>query len=346
MDGNGRILVIKPSSLGDVVHTFPALELLRRSFPQAELDFVIHPALAELLDLSPFPVRKKILFDRRELGSFAGCLPELVKLIREIRREKYMLTVDFQGLFRSGFLSWCSRSPVIAGFASPREQSAAGFYNHKVDVCMEQHAVSRNAELVNKLCGTSYPVPAVEIPGDICGLPPLPRHFAALVPGARWKSKTFPAQLFGRIMEEARKKAPGCAAVIVGGPGDAPCAAEIRKIIPDALDLTGKTSLVQLVAVMARARAVLTNDSGPMHIGALANSPVFALFGPTLPKLTGPYGTGHRIFKCEDLECCGCMNRICPLGEPPLCHNIDPVSVGEELGELLKQKILEVSQNE
>ena len=132
MGGTGKILVIKPSSLGDVVHTFPALELLRRAYPDAELDFVIHPALAELLDLSPFPVRKKIYFNRRELGSLLKGGVELFRLIREIRREEYELVVDFQGLFRSGFLSGISRSCITAGFTHPREKSAALFYNRKI----------------------------------------------------------------------------------------------------------------------------------------------------------------------------------------------------------------------
>lgn len=342
MGGTGKILVIKPSSLGDVVHTFPALELLRRSFPDAELDFVIHPSLAELLDLSPFPVRRKILFNRSELGQPLRFLPEFFKLVREIRKEDYELTVDFQGLFRSGILAWCSRSCTVAGFAEPREQSAAFFYNRKADILMEQHAVSRYAALVNSLCGTDFPVPDVTIPLRTEGLPPLPRHFAVIVPGARWESKTFPAQLFGKIMAEAQKIAPECGAVIVGGPADAPAAAAIRNMIPDAVDLTGKTSLVQLVSVMNLAHAAVTNDSGPMHIAALVRSRVFALFGPTLPDLTGPHGSGHRIFRRDDLNCCGCMKRNCPLTPGQLCHNIDPAQVGEELGNYVKQKILEV----
>lgn len=343
MGRTGKILVIKPSSLGDVVHTFPALELLRRSYPDMELDFVIHPAFADLLDLSPFPVRKKILFNRRELGSFRHGAAELFKLVREIRKEVYEITIDFQGLFRSGFLSWCSRSCIVAGFASPREKSAAWFYNRKVDVLMEQHAVSRYAELVNKLCSTSFPVPDVAIPLRDQGLPPLPEHFAVIVPGARWESKVFPPELFGKIFLEARNAVPRCGAVIVGGPGEKAAAETIRKMIPDAIDLTGKTSLTQLVTVMALAQAVLTNDSGPMHIAALARTPVFALFGPTLPELTGPYGAEHRVFKRDDLSCCGCMKRSCPMTPGLLCHNIAPLRVGTELGNFLKQKISEAT---
>ena len=342
MGRTGKILIIKPSSLGDVVHTFPALELLRRSYPDMELDFVIHPSLADLLDLSPFPVRKKILFNRRELGSLSRGAGELFKLIREIRKEEYELAIDFQGLFRSGFLSWCSRSCIVTGFARPREQSAAFFYNRKVDVLMEQHAVSRYAALVNKLCETDFPVPDVELPLRTQGLPPLPEHFAVIVPGARWESKVFPPELFGKVFLEARNNAPGCGAVIVGGPGEKDAAETIRKMIPDAVDLTGRTSLPQLVSVMSLAHAVLTNDSGPMHIAALARSRVFALFGPTLPELTGPYGAEHRVFKREDLSCCGCMKRNCPLTPGLLCHNIPPLRVGTELGIFLKQKMDEV----
>lgn len=342
MGGTGKILVIKPSSLGDVVHTFPALELLRRSYPDAELDFVIHPALAELLDLSPFPVRKKIYFNRRELGSLLKGPVELCKLISEIRREEYELVVDFQGLFRSGFLSGAARSCITAGFARPREKSAAWFYNRKIDVHMEQHAVSRYAELVNKLCGTSFTVPEVELPIQTRGLPQLPEHFMVIVPCARWESKTFPPELFAAIAAEARKTVPQCGIVIAGGKGDSKAAAEIMKQLPDAMDLTGKTSLVQLVSVMALADAVLTNDSGPMHIAALANTRVFALFGPTLPELTGPYGPDHQIFKNELLQCCGCMKRICPLGSCQPCHTIDVEKVGNALGNHISQKILEV----
>ena len=339
MGGTGKILVIKPSSLGDVVHIFPALELLRRSFPDYALDFVIHPSLAGLLDLSPFPVRKKILFNRKELGSPLKFLPELFKLLREIRKEKYELVVDFQGLFRSGFLSWCARSCITAGFACPREKSASVFYNRKVDVLMEQHAVSRYAALVNKLCNTSFPVPQVKVPLHTEGLPQLPEHFAVIVPGARWQSKTFPPSLFAQIMTEAVSIAPGCGTVIVGAAGDAPAAAEIRKFIPDAIDLTGKTSLVQLVSVMALSDAVLTNDSGPMHIAALAGSRIFALFGPTLPELTGPYGDDHLIFKHDSLECCGCMKRICPVDREQPCHKLDPRKVGQALGTHISQKL-------
>ena len=304
----GKILVIKPSSLGDIVHLFPALELLRRAYPDSELDFVIHPAFAGLLDFSPFPVRKKILFNRKKLGSPISFLPEFFRLCREIRKENYELVLDFQGLFRSGILAGVSKSCITAGFAEPREKSAAWFYNRKLPVVMEQHAVSRYVELVNKLCDTAFPVPQVQIPEGTEKLPELPRPSVVLVPGARWESKKFPPRLFGEIVLKIRETVPGCAAVVAGAACD-------------------------------NAAAVITNDSGPMHIAAMTGSRVFALFGPTRAGLTGPWGESHKILRNEGLHCLECMKRNCPETPACTCHGIDTDAAGSEIGLFIKQKI-------
>lgn len=335
-----KILVIKPSSLGDVVHVFPALEVLRRSFPESKLDFVIHPAFAELLELSPFPIRKKILFDRKKLGRVTTFWPAVRALLRDLRQEKYDLIIDFQGLFRSGLLAGCARSSAVAGFASPREKWASCFYNKKYDVQMEQHAVPRYVELANKICNTQYSVPVCPLPGMKESFPDLPAVFAVLVPGARWESKKFPPECFGKIMTEIRKKFPSCGAVIAGAAGDKKEAQLIQQIIPDALDLTGRTSLIQLAEVMKKASVVITNDSGPMHVAALTGTRIYALFGPTLPSLTGPWGEEHKIISSQETGCLGCMKRQCPAPEKHCCHKIDCAGWGAEIGEFLKQQHL------
>lgn len=102
-----QILVIKPSSFGDIVHLFPALALMRKKFPEAELDFVVNPEFASLLDFSPFPVRRKIIFERKKLSSLRF-LPELLALRRNLRKVHYDITIDFQGLFRSGYVAHLS----------------------------------------------------------------------------------------------------------------------------------------------------------------------------------------------------------------------------------------------
>lgn len=338
MKNSGKILVIKPSSLGDIVHLFPALEVLKREFPEKELDFVVHPAFAGILELSPFPVRKKILFDRKKLGSPLTFLPALFSLVRELRKEKYDLVIDFQGLLRSGMIAFLAKGAVKAGFAEPREGGAACFYNKKFNVNMTQHAVPRYVELVNLLCSASHKVPRCDVPltgGDFASLP-VP--FVVLVPGARWESKKFPAEIFGRTLLEIRKHIPNCGAVIAGAASDRALAQEIMEILPDAVDMTGKTSLAELAELMGAAEAVLTNDSGPMHVAAAVNCRVYALFGPTSPGLTGPWGSGHRIITCEQLECLNCMKRECPAPQKYLCHKIDCEKLGTEIGNYLKQR--------
>lgn len=338
METSGKILVIKPSSLGDIVHLFPALEVLKREFPDKELDFVVHPAFAGILDLSPFPVRRKILFDRKKLSSPLTFLPAFAALKRELRKEKYDLVIDFQGLFRSGLITFCARGAFKAGFARPREKSAAWFYSRKYDVNMTQHAVPRYVELVNRICNTAYDVPECAVPQTENKEFQVPSPYVVLVPGARWESKKFPAQTFVRTFLEIRKHLPGCAAVIAGAAGDRELAQAIMKDLPDALDMTGKTTLTELAELMRRAGAVITNDSGPMHVAAAVKCPVYALFGPTSPELTGPWGKEHRIITNEEALCLNCMKRNCPAQQKYLCHRIDCEKLGTEIGNFLKQR--------
>ena len=336
MANSGKILVIKPSSLGDIVHLFPALELLKREFPGKELDFVVHPAFAGILDLSPFPVRKKILFDRKRLSAASTFFSASRSLLRELRQEEYDLVIDFQGLFRSGLLTFFARSKVKCGFAAPREKAAVCFYNRKYDVDMTQHAVPRYVELVNRICNTASEVPEYTVALDKELFADWKGTFVVLVPGARWQSKMFPPEVFAQTVLEIRKHFPECQAVIAGAAGDKSIAQQIVQLLPDAVDMTGKTTLTELAHLMARAAAVITNDSGPMHVAAAAGSRVFALFGPTSPGLTGPWGKEHRIITCEKAACLNCMKRHCPAPQKYLCHRIDCEKLGAEIGNFIK----------
>ena len=103
-----RILIVKPSSLGDIFHVFPAVARLGELFPQAKFDWLIHPSFAEALDFAPVPVDRKIIFRRRELGKLTTMLPEFIELAKELRQEPYDYVFDFQGLFRSSFFAGIS----------------------------------------------------------------------------------------------------------------------------------------------------------------------------------------------------------------------------------------------
>lgn len=342
-----RILVIKPSSLGDIFHVFPALELLRRRFPAAELDFLIHPAFAEILDYSPWPVSRRILFERKRMGRLKTMLPEFVKLIRALRERRYDLVIDFQGLTRSALFARLARhdGPVI-GFAAPREAAARLGYTLRLPV-VAGHAVERNVGLINALFGSSDAPPLPELPRIAANaeqaelLMPGDRPLIFLLPGARWESKRFPPWLFAQSILEFRKRRPEFRFGILGGSGDREIEAEILRLAgPEApiVPLAGKTTLGVTMELLRRADLVISNDSGPIHAAAALGKRIIGFFGPTLPEKTGPYGGNSRILRAEGLDCLGCLRRECPKksGETLRCHRLQPETVAEEMVKLLE----------
>ncbi len=337
-----RILVVKPSSLGDILHTFPAVELLRRRFPEAELDWLVHPAFAGTLKFSPFPVRRAIFFRRRELGNLRQLPREFLRLTQELRREKYDLIIDFQGLMRSAIFGFLARGPRPVGFAAPRERSARLLYGDVRSIPMEQHAVERNVALVNSLLGTADPVPQAILPPG-AALPELPAVLAGktligVVPGARWETKCFAPELFAGVIRKLHELRPDCAFVIIGAGDDAVAARAIMEQTGEyVVSLVGKTGIEEMIELMRHLALVLSNDSGPVHAAAAQGTPVVGFFGPTRPELTGPYGAGHRIFQL-DLACSKCMKRHCPRldagGETP-CHRLDAGAVAAAAAAML-----------
>jgi lipopolysaccharide heptosyltransferase I len=321
-----RILVIKPSSFGDIVHLFPALAMMRRKFPEAELDFVVNPEFAPLLGYSPFPVSRRIIFERRKIAG-VRFLPELLALRRELRREKYDVVVDFQGLFRSGYIAWLCRSKIKAGFSGARERSAEIFYNRRIAVS-GSHAVERYAALVSKLFEISENVCQPTLPVDekaVASLPQLPPRYMVLLPGTRWESKRFPAEFFGELCRRIKEVIPDMEFIAAGSAGEREHAATIGNGV---LNFAGKTSLPELFELLRGAEAVLGNDSGPLHAAAALQVPVFGFYGSTDPVLTGPWGKNCRSF-AAGCECAGCLKRICPDGSYR-CWQMDASAIAKE----------------
>ena len=328
-----RILIVKPSSLGDIIHVFPALENLSKCFAGAEFDFLVNPSFAGILDFSPVPIRKKILFERKKLGRLFTVLPETLKLVKTLRSEKYDLVIDFQGLLRSAFFSGLAKAKYgCAGFAAPREKASTIFYRHKAKVDAV-HAVERNVELVNLLTGKSFDTPVCDIPQrdhNKTVLDKLPEKFVLMLPGARWESKRFPEMLFASIACNLSKR--GIASVLAGSPDEIP---HCEKIIsctdkdPLVTSLAGKTTFADLFELTRRATAVVCNDSGPLHIASILNKEIFAFFGATRPDKTGPWNPNAHIYRLET-PCSGCLKRNCPL-EEPLCHKLDADQIAEDI---------------
>lgn len=329
-----RILIVKPSSLGDIFHVFPAVARLHELFPKAEFDWLVHPSFADALDYSPAPVSRKIIFHRRDLGSLTTMLPAALDLIRELRKEPYDYVFDFQGLFRSALFARIARGRVI-GFARPRESVARWFYHHWSKVNLRLHAVRRNQLLVERFFRTGTMRTAVKFNSFPANQQTLSQKLERLgikkgdilvgiSPGARWASKMFPPELFAKVIRLTAEMYPQARFVIMGAPADHATAEKILMLSGDApvYSLAGSTSLGELVELINNCHVLLANDSGPVHIASAAQIPVVSFYGPTNPNLTGPFGDIHTIFQRGDLACIKCMRRNCPKAVPE-CHNID-----------------------
>ena len=327
-----RILVVKPSSLGDIIHVFPALVVLKKIFPAAEIDFMVNPQFAGLLDYSPVKISRKIIFERKKLGTLRGFIPESVKLIRLLRRGKYDIVIDFQGLFRSAFFSFCAgASHGVCGFQNPREKAAALFCRHTYE-CRQVHAVERNVELLNGLFGVNYHVPECDIPINAnVKLPSdIPEHYTVVLPGARWKSKQFPASLFAAIICPLLKA--GREVVLAGSSDDEDICRRIVEMCGGGSGIcncAGKTGMSELFELIRNADAVVCNDSGPLHIASIMNKDIFCFFGPTQPEKTGPWNRRARVYR-SDIACSGCLNRECPLKDAP-CHRLDQEKIVNDM---------------
>ena len=339
-DAVHRILIVKPSSLGDIIHVFPALEILKKTFPEAEFDFLVNPSFSGILEFSPVQIRKKIFFNRKNLGKLVSFLPESIKLIKTLRAEKYDLVIDFQGLFRSAVFSFFAGAKLgCAGFDQPREKISRLFYRRRAKTSAI-HAVERNTELANSLTGSDYKTPVCDIPKHSYNaeiIDALPENFILMLPGARWESKRFPETLFAEAAVKLSNQ--GICTVLAGSSDEIPHCEKIISISdtdPNIISLAGKTSFNDLFELTRRAKAVVCNDSGPLHIASILNKDIFSFFGATNPAKTGPWNSNAHIYRLE-LPCTGCLKRNCPLDGTP-CHKLDASKIADDIVNMEKLK--------
>jgi len=305
-----RILIIKPSAIGDVVHALPVLNLLRRKWPTAHVSWLVTPACAGLLHRHPM-LDEVIRFERKELGKgwrSPRAAADLVRFTRDLGRRKFDLVIDLQGLFRSGWLAFATGAPYRVGPASARE-GAWLFYTHRVPTgTPEQHAIERYLTIAQAVGCERSPVefPFAVDDADRDYVARLtPARYAVLMPGANWLTKQWPVERFAALVGPLRERF-GLDSVVAGGPDTA----DLAEKIPTAANLAGRTNLRQLVALLERAELVVANDSGPMHIAAALGRPLVTPFGPTNPMRTGPYRRMDSVLRVE-IPCSPCYSRRC-----------------------------------
>ncbi|MEN8200700.1 MAG: glycosyltransferase family 9 protein [Thermodesulfobacteriota bacterium] len=302
-----KILIIKPSAWGDIVHTLPFLAAVSKRYPEAEIHWVVAKGLHRFLEGHPL-IHKLWIMDKegwKKIGEPLRVLSELSGFRRGLKKENFDISIDLSGLLRSGLVSWAAGARYRLGFSDSDEGSPL-FYNHKVEGGEQIHAIDRYLKLARYMdCDTSevsYPFPPLPDIAEL--LAELPPEFCIMAPSAGKEANRWPAERFGELA--ARLPIPS---LVIAGPADTHiCEAVVRESKGKAINLAGRTGLKDLVALIAKARFFICNDTGPMHIAAALDIPVFALFGPANPIRTGPYGEMHTIIQ-ETFDCSPCYAR-------------------------------------
>ena len=284
-----RLLVVRLGSLGDLVHTLPAVSAIRRAHPDTELDWLVDAAHRELLDL--VPILSSVIVLRRPTPQGWW------EARRELRARQYSVALDFQGLLKSGALAWLSGARRIIGFdaASLREPAAAWFYSESVPVGHTTHVIEKNLHLAARVGAETsrleFPIAEVSSPVLDAVRAAGVDAFVLLNGGAAWPNKRWPAERFGRIARWLRER-HGLRSVALWGPGEQDLAAEVVRVSGGAATAAPPTGLRDLVALARAARLIVSGDTGPTHIAGAVGTPTVALFGPTDPARNGPWGRG------------------------------------------------------
>jgi len=292
-----RILLIRPTALGDVCRTVPVLASLRARFPQAAIDWLVRDVFIDAIQDHP-SLTRAIPFRRDRLGTLArpARAGALGSWLLELRRARYDLVIDAQGLARSGVFAWISGAPVRIGHARAQEFAWLG-YTRRVRTDPDTHTVDRMLSLAaaagaRPQCDpTIYPSDrgreeATRLLGE--GIEPIVLAPGSIWEGKRWAGPRF-AALAKAILDAVSSNQP---IAVIGSPSErSQCRAvtELATREPRVLDLVGRSSIAGILGVIERARVVVANDSAPAHIAVGLHRPLVALYGPTDPHRVGPY---------------------------------------------------------
>ena len=344
-----RILIVKPSSLGDVVHTLPLVHAIKRSYPLSYISWIVQKSFTDVVTADPavdeiIPISIPSTSDPNAargalLSAFAATVREWRQLRRRLDQNPCDLVLDLHASFRSGLLGLANPDGLRIGFAHARELNTLFQQEFVHPDPGKPHAVDQNLAFAEYLC--------VDV---------LPQDFRVVIdpsarervrsflteagiterdgiiyanPAARWATKLWTAEGWARLGDLLVSKT-GARVVFAGGPGDVPLIQSIMDRMKEkALNSAGKLSLAEAAALLEAAVVYVGVDSGPMHIAAFVGTPVVALFGPTDPAKVGPYGTGNKVVRREDLDCLACRKRACP--DRKCLEDIRPEEVFEEV---------------
>ena len=356
-----KILILKPSSLGDVIQALPVLRLLKRHLPASEIFWWIDSALAPLLEGDP-DLTGLVRFERRRWAA-PRHWPEMLHSLRWMRAQNFDRVIDLQCLARSGLFAWLANGQFLIGLDEVRE-GARGFYDVAVRrASFHTHAVDWYLSVLPKLgvpvhnhftwlperpaiaaaVKARWPAePFVGVQASACPGGTLKRElqqtrWIAISPGARWENKRWPAESFAELVRLLAQEFPDVRFAILGAAEDETIGATVARAEPQrCLNLCGQTSLLEMIEWLRRCELMVTNDTGPMHAAAALGKPLVALFGPTEPRRTGPYGHLENVLRL-DLPCSPCLKSHCHYEKPDECLKaISPATVFERVQKQLQ----------
>jgi len=343
MSGNFKnILIIKPSSLGDIVLALPALTALRKSFPDAKISWLIRPEFAPLLENHPH-LTEIIPFDRRFLGKawfHPGALGSLISLIRRLRRAKFDAVIDFQGLFRTASLAWLSGCKKRYGMANARE-FAHIFYTHKitqtkdcihlVDYYLKIIQTAGASELDVQFVLPHHPEAAEAVGRLLASHDIAPENYVVLVPCSAHEDKRWPLERFAALAEKISSQC-GLSLIAVGSESETGLIQKLQNLSKVTIEnFAGRTSLSELIALLKTARLVVSNDTGPGHIAAALSTPLVLMFSWSNPARIAPYERSECLVAREP------YTRGLKIKSTDPKHNVDTITVDEVYQKVCQQ---------
>lgn len=340
-----RILILKPSAIGDVVHALPVLAVLRRAWPSARIAWLINDRLVPLLAGHPL-LDELIPFDRRCYGRFGRHVEasqRFVEFLAALRARRFDVVLDLQGLFRTGFLARAAGATRRLGLADATEGAWLFYTDRTAPAPGPAHVVERNLRIVELLrLEACCDAPSAEllpvnpmVRQDVSrllrqrGLPDGARY-AVLAPGTLWQTKRWPVERFARLGEMLHDRL-GLSVVLTGGPKEAHRVAELAsRCARPTVEMVAGVGVAELVALLDGAALTVAGDSGPIHIASTLGRPVVAIFGPSDPARNGPVGQPDHVVRAE-VPCLGCRRR--KLRHCPYAHRcmqaLEPEAVFE-----------------
>lgn len=314
-----KLLVVRLSAMGDVIHALPAVSALRQALPNAEIGWVIEERWSELLCAKGYPLEGPVTEQRplasrvhhvrtkewrRDLSApskWSAIWKDLQGSLDEMRKIQYDTALDLQGSIRSAIIARWSGTKEVVGSAEPREGLARLFYGQKIKPS-GMHVIEQNVNLVQAWTGQNAPVPDAVLPRDPaaeawCHRYCAEQHIGKLVlmnPGAGWGAKQWPAERYGQLARELA--GDGYSVLVNYGPGEEPLAQSVASY-SDGATCSVQCSLGELIALTRRAALFIAGDTGPLHLAASLKIPVVAIFGPTDPARNGPFRTQSVVLR-------------------------------------------------